>query len=162
MSKTTLKQCWADNKTTVIWLMIWAATTVLMIATRKQAFTVWYVLLMLTEGLIAGFCIGTVSIGWELRQRCYEAEESRLEPIVSETFNTITVDVPRDAKFSALTWDMARKAYNGIREQHPDWKTWDQLNDTAQWLLMAHIDAGSRMTIRLAKHFNNEDEEETA
>lgn len=160
MSKTTLKQWWADNKTTVIWLVIWAGAAILMIATHKQAFTVWSVLLILAEGLIAGFCIGAVSIGWVWRQLCYEAEENRVEPIVSETFDMVTVDVPRGATFSALTWDMARKAYNGIRKQHPDWKTWDQLNDTAQWLLMAHIDAGSRMTIQLAKHFNNEDKEE--
>ena len=161
MSKTTLKQWWADNKKTVIWLAAWAISAVWAISTSKHI-TVWYVLLMLTEGLIVGFCVGEITITWGWRQRCYETEETQLEPIVSETFDTITVDVPRAAKFSALTWDMARKAYNGIREQHPDWKTWDQLNDTAQWLLMAHIDAGSRMTIQLAKHFNNEDEEETA
>lgn len=155
MSRATLKQWWTDNKTTVICLVIWAVSVALMIATYKRPFTVWDVLLMLAEGLIAGFCIGVLTLQWE-----YEYAEPYIEPAVAETYCGVTVDVPRDAKFSPLTWNMARKAYNGIRTQHPDWKTWDQLNDTAQWLLMAHIDAGSRMTIQLAKHFNNKDEEE--
>lgn len=154
-------QWWADNKKAAIWLVIWAISAVWAISTSKHI-TVWYVLLMLVEGLIAGFCIGDITITWGWMQRCYETEEARPEPIVSEQFDMVTVDVPRGAKFSNITWDMACKVYEGIRTEHTDWKTWDQLNDTAQWLLMAHVDAGSRMTIQLAEQFNNEDEEETA
>lgn len=162
MSRATLKQWWADNKTTAIWLTIWAVAAVWSITTAKQ-FTIWYVLLYLVDGICSGFCIGAVTVGWKWCRYCDDIAATRLEPIVPETYDgTVTVDVPRGAKFSALTWDMARKAYEGIRTEHPDWKTWEQLDDTAQWLLMAHIDAGSRMTIQLAKHFNNEDEEETA
>lgn len=151
------KQWWADNKKTVICLTVWAVSVTLMLAMHQRPFSVWYVLLMLAEGLLFGFSIGVLTLAWR-----YEADETYAEPAVAEPYCGVTVDVPRGAKFSTLTWDMARKAYNGIRTEHADWKTWDQLNDTAQWLLMAHVDAGSRMTIQLAKHFNNEDEEETA
>lgn len=153
MSKTTLKQWWKYNKTTVPLLVIWAGATVMSIATAKQ-FTIWYVLLYLAEGLAAGFCIGAMTIGW----KWWRTTRAMLD--VQDAQRECYVEVPCEQKFSATVKRFALASYAGIQEAHPDWKYWDQLTDRQRWLFTAHTYAGSRMTLNLAKQFNTRQEED--
>lgn len=154
MSKATLKQWWKYNKINTLLMVAWIALIVFYFAT-SHSFGLGDAIMMLIGGICIGVVLCNMTCTWLWRRTAYDFSD-RLDEAAS---GEITVNIPRDIEFKDSTWRMARMSYAGIHAGHHDWKTWDQLTKEQQWALMAHVHAGSLMTLELAKRCNEPEEE---
>lgn len=143
-----------DNKLTLFSL----ACGVITIAGSQWLPIMPRVILTACGGLMTGIALMLGTLCW-LQDKAMEQAASDMQAMRDAASDGIKVTVPYGTEFKDSTWRAARMSYADIHAEHHDWKTWDQLSEEQQWMLMAHARMNSLMALEIAKRYNEPQEE---